>query len=94
MRKRPRAVSAGQHGIVAVEYALVVAVIGLLLVAACYLLFQSVSATFTGMGSCVPASLRNGNGNGIGNGKARGNGKGKAKGNGKSKGTGSGGTGC
>jgi Flp pilus assembly pilin Flp len=82
--------SAGQHGIVAVEYALVVAVIGLLLVAACYLLFQSVSATFTGIGRCVPASL--GGGNGISKGNGKGNSKGKAKGNGKGKGNG--GTGC
>jgi Flp pilus assembly pilin Flp len=80
MRERPRAFSAGQHGIVAVEYALVVAIIGLLLVAACYLLFRSVNARFTGLGSCVPASPGNGISNG--NGTARGNGKSKAKGNG------------
>jgi hypothetical protein len=70
----------GECGSVAVGYALLVVVIGPLLVAACYLLVQSVGARVAGMGRCVASGV--GGGHGIGNGKGTGNGKGKGKGNG------------
>ena len=42
-----------QDGVTAVEYALMVAIIALLLVGGFYALFNTVSATYTDVGNCV-----------------------------------------
>jgi Flp pilus assembly pilin Flp len=44
---------ARQDGVTAVEYALMVAVIALLLVGGFYALFNSVSDTYTDVGNCI-----------------------------------------
>jgi Flp pilus assembly pilin Flp len=44
---------ARQDGVTAVEYALMVAIIAMLLVGGFYVLFNTVSATYTDVGECV-----------------------------------------
>jgi Flp pilus assembly pilin Flp len=44
---------ARQDGVTAVEYALMVAIIALLLVGGFYALFNSVSDTYTNVGNCI-----------------------------------------
>jgi Flp pilus assembly pilin Flp len=44
---------ARQDGVTAVEYALMVAIIAMLLVGGFYALFNTVSATYTDVGNCV-----------------------------------------
>ena len=44
---------AREDGVTAVEYALMVAIIALLMVAGFFLLFENVSTAFTDTGSCV-----------------------------------------
>jgi Flp pilus assembly pilin Flp len=52
-RARLGELGARQDGVAAVEYALMVAIIAMLLVGGFYALFNTVSATYTDVGNCV-----------------------------------------
>lgn len=53
VRARIGEMQAREEGITAVEYALMVAIVALLLVAGFYFLFQSVSSKFSSTGTCI-----------------------------------------
>jgi Flp pilus assembly pilin Flp len=53
IRARFADLRAREDGVTAVEYALMVAIIALLMVAGFFLLFENVSTAFTDTGSCV-----------------------------------------
>jgi pilus assembly protein Flp/PilA len=53
IRTRIAEVRAREDGVTAVEYALMVAIIALLMVAGFFLLFNNVSSAFTDTGACV-----------------------------------------
>jgi Flp pilus assembly pilin Flp len=53
IRTRVAELRAREDGVTAVEYALMVAIIALLMVAGFFLLFNNVSTAFTNTGSCV-----------------------------------------
>ncbi len=53
VRVRLALMQAREEGITAVEYALMVAIVALLLVAGFYFLFQSVSSKFSSTGTCI-----------------------------------------
>jgi Flp pilus assembly pilin Flp len=53
IRARYAAVKSRQEGVTAVEYALMVAIIALLMVAGFFLLFDNVSQAFSDTGACV-----------------------------------------
>jgi Flp pilus assembly pilin Flp len=53
LRARAAELRAREDGVTAVEYALMVAIIALLMVAGFFLLFNNVSTAFTETGSCV-----------------------------------------
>ena len=53
-----------EAGVTAVEYALMVAIIALLMVAGFYLLFTNVKTSFTDTGSCVSSVPSNAGANG------------------------------
>ena len=53
IRTRVADLRAREDGVTAVEYALMVAIIALLMVAGFYLLFNNVRTSFTNTGSCV-----------------------------------------
>jgi Flp pilus assembly pilin Flp len=55
IRTRYEVLRAREDGVTAVEYALMVAIIALLMVAGFYLLFTSVQDSFENTGSCVTA---------------------------------------
>jgi Flp pilus assembly pilin Flp len=53
IRTRGAALRAREDGVTAVEYALMVAIIALLMVAGFFLLFENVQSSFENTGSCV-----------------------------------------
>ena len=66
VRARFAEMRAREDGVTAVEYALMVAIIALLMVAGFYLLFTNVRTSFQETGSCV-ANATNAGGNGCPN---------------------------
>ena len=56
IRTRCADLRAREDGVTAVEYALMVAIIALLMVAGFFLLFQNVETSFTNTGECVVGS--------------------------------------
>jgi Flp pilus assembly pilin Flp len=57
IRTRYEVLRAREDGVTAVEYALMVAIIALLMVAGFYLLFSSVQDSFTNTGECVTGDV-------------------------------------
>jgi Flp pilus assembly pilin Flp len=53
LRARLGELQVRQQGVTAVEYALMVAIIAVLLVSAFYVLFQTVSSRYTNVGDCL-----------------------------------------
>jgi Flp pilus assembly pilin Flp len=53
MRARLGGLNARQDGVTAVEYALMVAIIAVLLVGGLFALFNSVSTTYSDVGNCI-----------------------------------------
>jgi Flp pilus assembly pilin Flp len=58
IRTRLADLRAREDGVTAVEYALMVAIIALLMVAGFYLLFENVSTAFDDTGSCVTSAAQ------------------------------------
>jgi Flp pilus assembly pilin Flp len=57
IRTRYEVLRAREDGVTAVEYALMVAIIALLMVAGFFLLFESVRDSFTNTGECVTGDV-------------------------------------
>jgi Flp pilus assembly pilin Flp len=60
VRARLAELRPGEEGVTAVEYALMVAVVALLLVVGFFFLFRNISSKFSTTGSCVGAAPNNG----------------------------------